>query len=422
MYFDIASILFSNCGAFFYIDTERKPDFGPKKIKTNPTSLIQMCIRSLPVLSVSNDDNAVEWTLSQSNHTPPQQNMHSKTNIIEECVIVDLLVITKNKKLRKHLNNILKNIFRDDNILLIGQGIENDVLEMMYSYPHMDCFEVLNSALDTNKIYRLLYPQTKQDISLKNLVKQYLHCNLVKTQQLTNWSKRPLTENQLHYAACDAIVLIRIYDMMCVEYVNKRNRIAQSTIIEGMIGTHTSCSNPCDEGQDGSGVIDSYDEYDVAFRDIKRSKHSDSFDIMINGSDSESNCMDGDEMSNDVKLEMELESVPWRIAKLAKDNEGNVAINSSIVNNDIAEGTKAPISVQPWSNEHYQIFSAVCYNIDNSNKTNPDENIENNSHFLKLCGNEHHSTPKGKTKTEISMLIHEMINRPRDANSKHVHF
>lgn len=49
-------------------------------------------------------------------------------------------------------------------------------------------------------------------ISLQKLVFLYLQRRLTKTQQTSNWNRRPLTFSQLHYAAADALVLIHIYD------------------------------------------------------------------------------------------------------------------------------------------------------------------------------------------------------------------
>ena len=41
--------------------------------------------------------------------------------------------------------------------------------------------------------------------------------NLVKSQQCSSWGTRPLSEGQIHYAACDALVLLRLYDALCGE-------------------------------------------------------------------------------------------------------------------------------------------------------------------------------------------------------------
>jgi hypothetical protein len=41
--------------------------------------------------------------------------------------------------------------------------------------------------------------------------------NLVKSHQCSSWGSRPLSDGQIHYAACDALVLIRLYDALCCE-------------------------------------------------------------------------------------------------------------------------------------------------------------------------------------------------------------
>jgi ribonuclease D len=98
-----------------------------------------------------------------------------------------------------------------------------------------------------NAIAKILQPQQTHAIGLKQLTKTYLNYNLVKSQQMSNWAKRPLTPHQvigspswllvvvgicgsltvsclgvscwrqIHYAACDALVLIRLYDAMTME-------------------------------------------------------------------------------------------------------------------------------------------------------------------------------------------------------------
>lgn len=102
-------------------------------------------------------------------------------------------------------------------VIKIGQGLDDDFRELRDNYPHMNCFKSIPSILETNTIHRLLCPEDVQLKSLKNMVRIYLHFNLIKTQQLSNWSQRPLTKLQIHYAACDALVLLRLYDVMTHE-------------------------------------------------------------------------------------------------------------------------------------------------------------------------------------------------------------
>lgn len=49
-------------------------------------------------------------------------------------------------------------------------------------------------------------------LSLQKLTYFYLHRKLTKTHQCSNWNRRPLSTGQLRYAACDALVLLHLYD------------------------------------------------------------------------------------------------------------------------------------------------------------------------------------------------------------------
>jgi ribonuclease D len=50
---------------------------------------------------------------------------------------------------------------------------------------------------------------------LAGLVSTFLGAGLNKRQQLSNWEMRPLSEKQIIYGACDAIVLLDIYNRLC---------------------------------------------------------------------------------------------------------------------------------------------------------------------------------------------------------------
>ena len=63
----------------------------------------------------------------------------------------------------------------------------------------------------------------------------YLNFNLVKKQQLSNWAKRPLTEAQMKYAACDALVLLRLYDAMSFEIEDLYDRPTDTHAIKADI-------------------------------------------------------------------------------------------------------------------------------------------------------------------------------------------
>lgn len=167
------------------IDTERRPSF--RKKEKHPTALFQIAIRT--------------------------------KNSTEICFILDFILMSE--ETFSSICTGLRGLFMDRNIIKLGQGLENDLKEISDSYPQTDAFQCCTSILEGNTLLRYIQPQVIQLVSLKNLTLNFLHCNLNKSQQMSNWAKRPLSKQQIHYAACDALVLLRIYDAMLYEVYDK---------------------------------------------------------------------------------------------------------------------------------------------------------------------------------------------------------
>lgn len=174
------------------IDTETKPTFVPRHQMVggpHPTSIIQIAVRG------------------------PKSK--------EEVFVVDMLHISKNSKLMATLDIALQQGLLENQCFKLGQGLTNDLRELAEAYPNVKAFRLVNCVLETHDLMKYMKPVLTNPISLKNLVKEYLHLNLLKTEQMSNWAKRPLTSQQLHYAACDALVLLRLYDAICYEIEDK---------------------------------------------------------------------------------------------------------------------------------------------------------------------------------------------------------
>jgi hypothetical protein len=164
------------------LDTETKPAMTPFQTELYKTSLLQLAVRG--------------------------------SDAVETVFIIDLLdFATKIRKLEE-LDSILEIAFRDTQVLKLGQGFENDIQHLRKSYPYMKCFEVVNSCLEVCSLVSHLSPEIKQRVALRKIVRDYLHLDLQKSQQLSDWSQRPLSESQIHYAACDALVLLRLFDTL----------------------------------------------------------------------------------------------------------------------------------------------------------------------------------------------------------------
>jgi len=172
------------------IDTETQPCFVPKRFNPNrppePTSLVQVAVR--------------------------------QRDKFEKVFILDMLKLLRSTRdFDEIIQNIFERLFLNTSIIKIGQGLIQDVKELSESYPQIPSFRRVHSCLETNALHKYISPETVQAVSLKNLTRIYLHCNLIKKEQLSSWGRRPLTKSQILYAACDALVLLRLYDAMCSE-------------------------------------------------------------------------------------------------------------------------------------------------------------------------------------------------------------
>ncbi len=146
----------------------------------------------------------------------------------EMTFIIDLQVLSKNMILMKELDSILLDVFTRTDCYKIGQGLDRDFRELRTSFTYMECFKLVCSVIETTEFVKCIEPELTHMVSLKYLVQKYLNCNLVKTQQMSNWGRRPLSPEQIHYAACDALVLLRLYDAMLCEAEESAATVALS--------------------------------------------------------------------------------------------------------------------------------------------------------------------------------------------------
>ncbi len=171
------------------IDTERKPDHS-RQVAPHPTALIQIAART--------SDGSEKVFL-----------VDIQTLMTDSCAVIEL-------------KTIFQNLLASENCIKLGQGLVRDLVEIMTSFPALnDCFLEVNALIDTESLYRNLQPEAIHMISLKKLVRDYLHLNLIKTEQMSDWSIRPLTFNQMYYAANDALCLLRLHDAMVWEIQDK---------------------------------------------------------------------------------------------------------------------------------------------------------------------------------------------------------
>ncbi|XP_017232036.1 uncharacterized protein LOC108206299 isoform X2 [Daucus carota subsp. sativus] len=103
------------------------------------------------------------------------------------------------------LDNCLTRIFRSSKVLKLGYNFQCDAKQLARSYESLECFKHYEMLLDIQNLFN------EPRGGLSGLTKKILGAELNKTRRNSDWEQRPLTPNQLEYAALDAVVLIHIF-------------------------------------------------------------------------------------------------------------------------------------------------------------------------------------------------------------------
>lgn len=112
----------------------------------------------------------------------------------------------------------LADVLVDPDIVKIFHACSQDV-EILYHETG-----VVPSPVFDTQIAAAVLGKTQQ-ASYSSLVSQYCDVNLPKKDSFTDWSRRPLTESQIHYAADDVKYLPQIYYEMLAQ-LKKKNRLS----------------------------------------------------------------------------------------------------------------------------------------------------------------------------------------------------
>ncbi|BBH06499.1 Polynucleotidyl transferase, ribonuclease H-like superfamily protein [Prunus dulcis] len=103
------------------------------------------------------------------------------------------------------LDDSLTRILQSPRILKLGYNFQCDMKQLAHSYEELECFKHYEMLLDIQNVFK------EPRGGLSGLAKKILGVGLNKTRRNSNWEQRPLTQNQLEYAALDAAVLIHIF-------------------------------------------------------------------------------------------------------------------------------------------------------------------------------------------------------------------
>ncbi|XP_053863585.1 exonuclease mut-7 homolog isoform X3 [Malaclemys terrapin pileata] len=157
--------------------------------------------------------------------------------IEEQVFLLDLLQLLKPDEMEE-LSHFVQTLFSDPTIIKLGYGMSGDLHSLAATcsaFKEMDkhvqgIVDLLAVDKQLQKCWRKSslqvdvlsqekgcgdrgFRQPERGLSL--LVQHVLGKPLDKTEQLSNWEKRPLREEQILYAASDAYCLLEVYKKLC---------------------------------------------------------------------------------------------------------------------------------------------------------------------------------------------------------------
>ncbi|CAJ1406001.1 unnamed protein product [Effrenium voratum] len=122
--------------------------------------------------------------------------------------IFDLLALTKEATIAHELSNLLGALFAHPKIVKLGFGLQNDLQRLAASYPQLACFRCMRATLDVQEAFMALRRNKGQSTGLSALCTEHFGAPLSKRLQTSDWSARPLSREQVLYAALDAFCLL----------------------------------------------------------------------------------------------------------------------------------------------------------------------------------------------------------------------
>ena len=117
----------------------------------------------------------------------------------------------------------LAELFESEAVVKLGFSFGYDLSRMRVSYPHLAALRSKRDPrflIDVKQLAHVASAnRTNLRVGLATLTRLVLGANLSKAEQCSDWSRRPLAEAQLAYAAADAFYLCLIFDK-CVRKSN----------------------------------------------------------------------------------------------------------------------------------------------------------------------------------------------------------
>lgn len=184
-----------NEAALVGIDCEWKPSFLAEH-EAQPVLLLQICFHPLQRVYLIDTQELLR----------PLEKLSADLTELELAV-----------------SDALGQLFQSDRLVKVGYQLADDFRRLAASYPQCDSFQEILSVLEISNLGQKVMQMKKlprarvATSSLAKMTERFVSFRMNKTEQVSDWSVRPLLPEQVEYAALDAAVTPAIAERLIGE-------------------------------------------------------------------------------------------------------------------------------------------------------------------------------------------------------------
>jgi len=141
----------------------------------------------------------------------------------DKAYIIDSLKVSETPK----YNKFVKDLVTNPHIQIVGHTLSADLSKLRQTGDNDKTLEIAGE-LDISKLYRTLFPE-KSKYSLAAICEDLIGKPMSKYEQISNWHYRPLRKAQLHYAAMDVVICLKLLEKF-EEIVKSKGQTIQEVL------------------------------------------------------------------------------------------------------------------------------------------------------------------------------------------------